>query len=130
MKAYHVLCRECAIATKQCAKCLKKESDGIEIIAPEMTEVEKNKIDNDMKQLIKGLSERKRRTFMRYMKGKVEKLNSDDEGETIKLPKSIPTRDELIIKLDQLKLSEGKDDDFYDDVISSDEEGWASELSS
>jgi hypothetical protein len=62
-----------------------------------------------MKHLIKTLSERKRRTFLRYMKGKAEKGDHEELGETIKLTKSLPTRDELIIKLDQLKLSEGKE---------------------
>jgi hypothetical protein len=137
-KAYHVLCHDCAIATKQCAKCLKSETE-IEIIKSLPSEAERVRLDNEMKQMIKSLSERKRRTFLRFMNGKKKRkskndddnCDSDDEEPGV-ADKPLPTRDELLLKLDQLKLADGKNDDhddFYDDIMSSDEEGWASELS-
>lgn len=94
-------------------------------------------MDNELKQLIKSLSERKRRTFLRYMNGKQKKKNKgDDDGDdeeeieknNQKLP--LPTRDELMEKFKQLNVDKDHDD-FYDDIISDsdDEERWASELS-
>lgn len=121
---------------KQCAKCLKTESDGVEIIPPEPTEAEKLKLDIEMKHLVKSLSERKRRTFLRYMRGKKDKRknrdNEDDEPETEEKPKRMPTREQLLDKLEKLKVSE-KEDDFYADINSSDDDDdddeWQSEES-
>lgn len=126
-KAYHVLCRDCALASKQCAKCLKTESDGVEIIPPEPTAAEKLKLDIEMRHLVKSLSERKRRTFLRYMNGKKKKKSKDDdeptEEEEDTRPRKMPTRDELLEKLEKLKVSEkADDDDFYDDINSSGDE--------
>lgn len=61
--AYHNICIPCAIQYKVCPKCgnknnIVKEEPGIE---------ETNKLDIELQNLLKGLSERKRRTFIRYM---------------------------------------------------------------
>lgn len=122
-RAYHVICRECAAASKRCAKCLKTEEEGCEIIPPEPTEQERLKIDIEMKHLIKSLSERKRRTFLRYMNGKKDKRknkeNDEDETDIEEKPRNRPTREELLDKLEKLKVSD-KDEDFYADINSSD----------
>lgn len=98
---------------------MKNESDGIEIIAPEKTDEEKTRLDNDMKQLLKSLSERKRRTFLRYKNGRIDSKNEEAENNPVKL---YPNREELMLKLEQLNIT--------NDVLSSDdEEEWASELS-
>lgn len=125
-RAYHVLCRDCAIASKCCAKCLKP-ADEVNIIPPEPTDEEKQKLKVEMDQLIKSLPERKRRTFLRYMnKGKkAEKLEdgSDYEEDEQKSKKKsdnvVRTREELMEKFEQLKLAgtgaEDEDDLFSDD---------------
>ena len=78
-----------------------------------------------MKHLIKSLSERKRRTFLRYMHGKKKKKSQDDDDEEPteqeERPRKNRTREELLDKLEKLKVSEK--DDFYDDIISTDDEG-------
>jgi len=113
------------LASKQCAKCLKTESDGVELIPPEPTEAEKLKLDIEMRHLVKSLSERKRRTFLRYMNGKKKKKSMDDDDEEPteeeEKPRKARTREELLDKLEKLKVSE-KEDDFYDDINSSDDE--------
>lgn len=129
--AYHVLCRDCAIANKQCAKCLKTEGE-VEIIPPGPTPEEKLKLDVEMKHLIKSLPERKRRTFLRFMHGKKKaKKNDDEEQEEVteepekKLPK---TRDELLNKLESLKCTD--DDEFYKGVVDDEDDSddsWDSE---
>lgn len=59
-KAYHVLCRSCALEKKQCAKCLN--SDEVNPIVPHVpTQQERIKMDIEMRQMVKSLSERKRR---------------------------------------------------------------------
>lgn len=133
-KAYHVLCRDCALALKQCAKCFTS-SETSEVIPPEPSTEEKIRLDLEMKQLIKSLSERKRRTFLRFMHGKknkrknkgnvLDELDDQEEDDEIaeERPRRMRTRDELLNKLEQLKARDDKDgDDFYDDINSSDDE--------
>ncbi|TMW42185.1 hypothetical protein DOY81_012738 [Sarcophaga bullata] len=141
-KAYHVLCRECALEARVCAKCLKS-ADEVEIEPPQPTPEEELKLKVEMERLIKSFPERKRRAFLRYMeKGKKEKdLEEEGEGnneenvnkkqengvdeeepsdEKIKIRTRIPhTRDELLLKIEELKLK-GDEDDDYDDFDSDD----------
>ncbi|XP_023294684.2 uncharacterized protein C9orf85 homolog [Lucilia cuprina] len=143
-KAYHVLCRECALEAKVCAKCLKS-AEEVEIEPPQPTPEEELKLKVEMERLIKSFPERKRRAFLRYMdKGKKEKESLEGEGEengekvgensenTVEgdeanaekaKPKTrVPhTRDELLLKIEQLKLKDDDDDD-YDDFDSDDED--------
>jgi len=132
-KAYHVLCRECALNSKCCAKCLKS-SEVVEIIPPEPTEIEQQKLKTEMDQLIKSLPERKRRSFLRYMaKGQktenetesVEDENDIEgiEGTTNEKKKKdiarIPhSRETLLKKIEELKLTE----EDYDDIDFSDDD--------
>lgn len=135
-KAYHVLCRGCAIQDKVCAKCLKS-SEAVDIIPAEPSTQEQIKLKVEMDRLIKSLPERKRRAFLRYMeKGKKvdveekEQESADDAGsngeedEEKEAPKTIPhSRDDLLKKIDELKLatSKNKDDDSdIDDFSDSD----------
>ncbi|XP_037938454.1 uncharacterized protein C9orf85 homolog [Teleopsis dalmanni] len=124
-KAYHVLCRDCALETRVCAKCLES-AERVDIEPPQPTPEEEVKLKVEMERLIKSFPERKRRAFLRYMeKGKkdenlVENVEapSDDENceKTVKAKQRIPrTRDELLTKIEQLKLKEDDYDDEDDD---------------
>ena len=63
--AYHTICQVCAEKTGKCAKCGKVE----EIVnKPEFSKAEAVKIKEELKQELKCLPERKRRTFLRYLK--------------------------------------------------------------
>uniref|UniRef100_A0A182PKG0 VPS37 C-terminal domain-containing protein n=1 Tax=Anopheles epiroticus TaxID=199890 RepID=A0A182PKG0_9DIPT len=142
-RAYHVICRDCALTSRCCAKCLKS-ADEASIIPPEPTEQEQIKLKAEMDQLIKSLPERKRRTFLRYMnRGRKQKkrgtggasvADSDEEENDGRQRKGnvgfeMPrTREELLEKFEQLKLAAGKqgeeeqDDDDSDDFSSDDED--------
>lgn len=124
-KAYHVLCRDCAISNRQCAKCLKTEGE-VDIIPPEPTDEEKLKLQVEMKHMIKSLSERKRRTFLRFMHGKKKKnrvCDDDDNGEVPqeKEPTLRRTREELLQKIEKLKLG-GEEDAMFDGVLDDDDD--------
>lgn len=128
-RAYHVLCRDCAISSKCCAKCLKS-TEEVSIIPPAPTMEEKIKLKVEMDQLIKSLPERKRRTFLRYMnRGKKKKeeihdAGSDYEGydETVKKTENKPrTREELMEKFEQLKQA-GNEGEDVDDLFSDDDD--------
>jgi hypothetical protein len=113
---------------------LTPASETVEIIPPEPSEQERIRMDVEMKNMIKLLSERKRRTFLRYMNGKkTKKVQEDGEEEIEVQQKPRPTKDELMSKLQQLNVGkdgddddsedeEGSDDDFYDYLSSSQEE--------
>jgi hypothetical protein len=116
------LCRDCAIANKQCAKCLKTEGE-VDIIPPEPTDEEKLKLRIEMKAMIKSLSERKRRTFLRFMNGRKRRTKDCDEDENGELqqekekePALIRTREELLQKIEKLKLG-GEDQNLFDGVL-------------
>lgn len=140
--AYHVMCRECALTLKVCAKCNKSPEDG-GILPPVPTPQERMKLDTEMQQMIKRLPERKRRTFLRFMnKGKkTEKEEADGEDpsagqedsdqpiqstSTKDAPPAIPhTRDELLEKIRSLNLvsdgdsgSDSDDDKSFDSNFS------------
>ncbi|XP_035891342.1 uncharacterized protein C9orf85 homolog [Anopheles stephensi] len=137
-RAYHVICRDCALAHRCCAKCLKS-ADEASIIPPEPTEQEQVKLKAEMDQLIKSLPERKRRTFLRYMnRGQKKKRptgdqdgSDEEESETRKKKEKFVmprTREELLEKFTQLKLAAGKDgeegENGEDDDFSSDDEDY------
>lgn len=123
-----MLCKDCAIANKQCAKCLKSESE-VAIIPAQPEPLEKLKLDVEMKQMIKSLPERKRRTFMRYMKGKKKSKDKNDDDDETEVQEEEPlrrTREELLEKIEKLK---GADEEFYDGVAgdSAEDESWDSD---
>ncbi|XP_058453150.1 uncharacterized protein C9orf85 homolog [Malaya genurostris] len=108
-RAYHVLCRDCALDSKRCAKCLKP-AEEVTIIPPEPTDEEKRMLKVEMDQLIKSLPERKRRTFLRYMNKNKKKENVESEGDDAELrgknnENTLRTREELLEKFEQLKLA-------------------------
>lgn len=113
---------------KQCAKCMKSATD-VEIIPAGPTEKEKLMMDIEMKQLIATLPERKRRTFMRFMKGKKKRSHKeagDDEEEPAEEPAYRPNREELLQKITYLKSginAEGVDNEDEGD----DEDDWSSD---
>lgn len=78
-KAYHVACKDCAKKEKICAKCLKS-AEVVAIEPPEPTPEEQLQLKVEMDRLIKSLPERKRRTFLRFMKKGKEVEKTDDEG--------------------------------------------------
>lgn len=79
-KAYHVICRDCAVKARICAKCLKSASE-VNIEPPGPTEQEQIQLKVEMERLIDSLPERKRRTFLRYMKkGKEDEMHVPTEA--------------------------------------------------
>ncbi|XP_059616544.1 uncharacterized protein C9orf85 homolog [Phlebotomus argentipes] len=138
-KAYHVMCRECALKLKVCAKCNKSPDDG-GILPPVPTPQEQMRLDTEMQQMIKRLPERKRRTFLRFMnKGKRKTTKDEDEEPSAELdlgepsqnsnenaseiPETIPhTREELLEKIQSLNLcADESDDDFSGSDFDDDE---------
>lgn len=97
-KAYHVICSECCKKLEICAKCLSSK----EIVPAKPDVQEQAKLDAEMKSLLQSLPERKRRTFLRYLNGKSNKKNDGISEEK--------TKDELVAKLNSLKVDENEDD--------------------
>ncbi|KAH8287337.1 hypothetical protein KR054_005922 [Drosophila jambulina] len=124
-KAYHVICKDCAVKAKCCAKCLKS-ADEVSIEAPGPTPREEQQLQAEMDRLIKSFSERKRRAFLRYMqKGKKQPPAELDEQELEaqeKAKRVAHTRDELLDKIKQLNLAEEDDEDFDDDEDEEDDD--------
>lgn len=127
------MCKECAKRERICAKCLKPATEvNIEPDGPTMSEQQQLKAEMD--RLIKSLPERKRRTFLRYMKrGKdleaaEEQPSNDIENaeETSTEPKKITriphTREDLLSKIEMLKISNSNDDQDDDDDDDDDSE--------
>lgn len=131
LKAYHVICRSCALSALVCAKCLQSTQELV-IEAAQLSPVEEIKLESEMKRLAKILPERKRRAFMRYMK-RGKEIFIDDNNQKAALPKEkedgnfeedypetnshrVPyTRTELLSKLEDLKLSVNDNEDDDDD---------------
>lgn len=61
--SYHNICLPCAKQNKICPKCGKKK----EIVEGKPSKEEQIKLDEEFKIILKTMSERKRRTFLRYM---------------------------------------------------------------
>lgn len=81
-------------------------------------------MDIEMKALVKSLSERKRRTFMRFMNGKKKRKNKADDdreedAEEVEERPRYRTREELLQKIEKLK---GTGDEFYDGISISDDD--------
>ncbi|XP_036320140.1 uncharacterized protein C9orf85 homolog [Rhagoletis pomonella] len=108
-KAYHVLCRSCALEARVCAKCLKN-AEEVKIEPSQPTTEEQVKLKVEMDRLIKSLPERKRRAFIRYMnKGKSQEILEED-NEELESQKHLPrTREELLEKIELLKLNDDSD---------------------
>nr|XP_022909400.1 uncharacterized protein C9orf85 homolog [Onthophagus taurus] len=106
-KAYHVMCRDCGKKLSVCTKCCQSK----EIIPAPPDQEEQLKLDKELQVLLQSLSERKRRTFLRYMNKKEKDL-----GET-----SEQKKDDLVKKLNELNVKDDSefgdldDDDDYND---------------
>lgn len=61
--SYHNICLPCAKQNEICPKCGKKK----EIVEGKPSKEEQIKLDEEFKIILKTMSERKRRTFLRYM---------------------------------------------------------------
>ncbi|XP_017869816.1 PREDICTED: uncharacterized protein C9orf85 homolog [Drosophila arizonae] len=126
-KAYHVICKDCAVKDHVCAKCLKS-ADEVEIEAPQPTPQEEQQLQVEMDRLIKSFSERKRRAFLRFMeKGRKqeteEPLDEEEREAQEKATRVRHTREELLDKIKQLNLAEEDDDYGEDEDEDEDEEG-------
>lgn len=64
--AYHTMCSPCANERSICPKCGEKNK----LVEPQNSKEDQIKLDAEMTNMLKSLSERKRRTFLRYMDGK------------------------------------------------------------
>ncbi|CAL7950913.1 unnamed protein product [Xylocopa violacea] len=123
--AYHNMCSICVAQYKVCAKC--GENDNIIEVKPNKEEV--IKLDTELQNLLKELSERKRRTFIRYMnlvnKGKKSRKKEVDEKaeeeEENKTATEEISKEDLLLKLKSL-IIKGEDDDDNDDFDTDDDD--------
>ena len=101
--AYHTLCQDCVEVTGHCAKCNQAE----ELVnKPAETEaIEAAKLEAELKLELKALPERKRRTFMRYLKTQ-EKRSEENNSSLSKI------RQEAKDKLNELKDKFNLEEDF------------------
>ncbi|XP_044267055.1 uncharacterized protein C9orf85 homolog isoform X2 [Tribolium madens] len=109
-KAYHVMCTDCGKKFGVCTKCCEAK----EVITTKPDEKEQLKLDNEMKNLLQSLPERKRRTFLRYMSKKNEENSEKNDEEK---------KEDLKSKLNALKTDDDELNDLsdFDDFDSSDE---------
>merc|ERR1711962_798233 len=62
--AYHIVCTECAIQHQVCAKCSKEK----EVVGePETPKCEQQREENNLKEELKYMREREKRTFLRQV---------------------------------------------------------------
>lgn len=118
-------------------------ADVVSIEPPEPTPQEAQQLQVEMDRLIKSLSERKRRTFQRFMKKGKEVENAEegadkevsdatpgeektDDGEAVKKRYVPHNRETLLNKIESLKLADEDEDDddfsFDDSDIGSSED--------
>ncbi|XP_037724818.1 uncharacterized protein C9orf85 homolog [Drosophila subpulchrella] len=138
-KAYHVVCRDCAIKANACAKCLKSATE-VAIEEPQPTPREEQQLQSEMDRLVKSFSERKRRAFLRYMKkGKKQEKGQDQDKDQLdeqqletqeKAKRVAHTRDELLDKIKQLNLAAEDEEDADDSDFDSEEDDDDSEFDS
>ena len=69
--AYQILCIPCVKETGYCAKCGQKE-DIVNEPAP--SKAESDRIASELQKDIKALPERKRRTFLRYLRSEEQSM--------------------------------------------------------
>lgn len=123
-KAYHILCSSCAKEARCCAKCQKPASEKVVIEPAPPSNLEQLKLKAEMDRLIKSLPERKRRTFLRFMKkGKetepVEDETAENEDSDEKEKKFVPyTKEELLNKFKSLEIEDDNNVESDEDVDS------------
>lgn len=99
------MCGNCAKAENRCAKCCKSDTEII-TATPESEEAE---LTREMKTLLKSLSERKRRSFLRYMSKKPETNDKECSKED--------RENELMDKLKCISLKNEDDFDISDEDL-------------
>lgn len=138
-KAYHVMCSACSRSLRCCAKC-QQSWDNVQIEPPGPTRTEQLKLKAEMDRMVKLLPERKRRTFLRFMrKGKMEEetdptvnvettaissAGDDHVNSEPKIKNFVPhTKEELLEKYNQINANEEEAaGDYDDDDLGSDED--------
>lgn len=119
--SYHSTCLPCAKQFEICAKC----SEKTEIVQRNPTKEESVRLDAELQALLKELPERKRRTFIRYLNRNVTiKTNSsgkDEDGNDIDKEDDdndckTMSRDNLLLKLKSLAITDRTDDTFDSDM--------------
>ena len=120
--AYHIICQDCVDTTGNCAKCNKPE----EIVnTPQPTEAEARKLEAELILEAKALPERKRRTFLRYLRSQEKSAaenTTQEKAETVGEEGELPLlrlnltqiRLEAKKKLTELKEKFSLEDDFSD----------------
>ncbi|CAK9801263.1 Uncharacterized protein C9orf85 homolog [Anthophora quadrimaculata] len=125
--AYHKICLPCAKQYEICPKC----GNTGDIIEGKPNKEETMKLDAELQSLLKTLSERKRRSFIRYMNRNVTKRNvkknknvkrnedeeTDEDGEQEQNTSVMETmsKENLLLKLKSLVIKEEDTDDFNSD---------------
>lgn len=77
-------------------------------------------LDNELKELLKSLPERKRRTFLRYINQKSKTTKNDDPVEN--KPTQIDNKEDFMKKLAELKVTSNSDDEISDEFDLDDED--------
>ncbi|XP_012055923.1 PREDICTED: uncharacterized protein C9orf85 homolog [Atta cephalotes] len=120
--SYHNICLLCAKQQGVCSKCGQKT----EVIEGTCSKEEQIKLDAEFKAILKTLSERKRRTLLRYMNRQSIKskennskpntsLNTDEtDNKDRNEDETIPKKEDLLMKIKSLALIE--DDDIDSDI--------------
>ncbi|KAG7197519.1 hypothetical protein KM043_016636 [Ampulex compressa] len=112
MRAYLTICLTCAKGAQVCPKCGEKA----DILQTKLDQSEL-KLEEEIKELLKSLPERKKRTFIRYMNKKTEVKHEDSEDvkseghHVLEDKNNEVTREEILTKLKTLILANEKDDD-------------------
>lgn len=120
-KAYHVACKDCARKERCCAKCLQS-AEQVDIVPAVPTPREEQRLKVEMDRLIKSLPERKRRTFVRFMKkGKEtedgaeaaaavpetsDETGADDDALPVRRKRVPHSRADLLNKIEALRIAE------------------------
>jgi len=109
--AYHTLCTECSTKANVCPKCGKAET----LVVPSAASFDESILKSgEIKESLKSLPERRRRTFMRFVE-KTLAMGSDDSEKGVK---------EIILeKLKEISAGQSGGSEFDDFESNSDDEG-------
>ncbi|KAM0732540.1 Uncharacterized protein ACS0PU_000701 [Formica fusca] len=111
--SYHNICLPCAKQNEICPKCGKKK----EIVEVKPNREELIKLDEEFKTILKTLSERKRRTFLRYMNQQLYTDIKEGDGKDKSEDKTDSKgREDLLTKLKSLAIVGEEDDNFDSDT--------------
>ncbi|XP_011879161.1 PREDICTED: uncharacterized protein LOC105568266 [Vollenhovia emeryi] len=120
--SYHNICLLCAKQQGVCSKCGQKK----EIVEGKPSQAEQIKLDAEFREILKTMSERKRRTFLRYMdqqstkskkpsKSRTSEFSSDtdriDSEDRSEDEAGLKKKEDLLMKLKSLAIEEDDDVD-------------------